>query len=68
MCYVEMKIFFKGMGFQGHYTENSCVVLRNLLEQDTANAKVTGSMSVWSIHLRSGLNGPSGLLPTQSIR
>lgn len=55
------------MGFQAHYTENSCVVLRNLLEQDTANAKVTGSMSVWAIHLRSGLNDPSGSLPTQSI-
>lgn len=37
------------------------------LEHGVNSAKVVGSIPIWVIHSRAGLNGPSGSLPTQSI-
>lgn len=37
------------------------------LEQDADNAKVTALIPVWAIHIRAGLGGTCGSLPSQNI-
>lgn len=42
-------------------------ILHFFLEHGANNTKVAGSISIWAIHLRSGIDDPCLSLPTQNI-